>query len=89
MEEMFLIYRVCLCWVKRKERKGKKGKEGGEEQCIQAFVCAISRTHMHEMTDNTLDAVKRFFIAGKGIALQQAAFLAGRTGSHVRLREGL
>ncbi len=36
-----------------------------------------------------LDGVKRFFVARKLIALEQAAFLAGRTGAHVRLRERL
>lgn len=63
---------------------------------MQPAVCVRSVKQAESTCNGTvehtvlgLDGVKRFFVARKLIALEQAAFLAGRTGAHVRLRERL
>lgn len=48
-----------------------------------------SRQNPHATGGLGLDGVKRLLVACELIALEQAALLAGRTGAHVRLREGL
>lgn len=48
-----------------------------------------SRQNPHATGGLGLDGVKRLLVARELIALEQAALLAGRTGAHVCLREGL
>ncbi len=76
---------VVICMLISKELRAPNIK------CYRTYICAMPEGRKTEgerasqaCTQSGSDSVKRLFVAG-----ELTAFLAGRTGAHVRRREGL